>query len=895
MANVKITELTALTAADSASTDVLPIVDVSADATKKLAISDLHRSVPDGTLSAPGIAFQSDLNSGLYRSGTDAIALVTNGAARIQVAATGNVTIPNNLTVQGTTTCAFAAGTEAAPSITFVNDSDTGLYSPGANQVAISTAGNEQLRIDSNGNLALGTASPNNYSNFTTLTINNTTGGEIDFESNGTLVSEINSQASNGLTLITRTAVPIRFGTAGTGNRLVITSTGNAEFAGQVKADSTSGAFQASRTDGGANHVFRGGTSTSSYTSVITANGQLTLSGANGAFQATRSDGGGNHIFRGGTSTSNYTTVITAAGAASFVNGVITLQSTGKIETVGNTSAVHIGLTLDSTKTPFNIYDTNNGNATIAKINGAGAAQFVSEVVAGVRDSQGVFITSGGAAESHVSGSRVWSLGSNGSATFENNVEINRNFTNETALEVKNNGSMVIDLRSNGSATFTGNVAIGDTNPDRKLQVINSTDALMRLGRSDASSHGSTDVEIKFSKNYYSNAVFEAASHRFEIQGTEKVRIDGDGRLLVGGTSTADNDHANINANGTLTIRRASSSDDCIVIKEGSTSSLLIEASGNVFNYNVGSFAYTSYDNEAGVAGPYAAFGSFNGEARISAGSTGSDDVPLVFRTASSGNLAERMKITSTGYSQFGGYLLSMSNHRLNGINNSQGTRILVVSGYQTSGGTSQDTAMFYAVNNGGSVSSQATGLRMYKNTGTNRSINAAGTINASGADYAEYMTKAGDFTLAKGDVCGINIEGKLTNVFADAISFVVKSTDPSYVGGDKWHTTVGEEPGGYEDTRTEEEIAAAKVIYEEAVEAARQLVDRIAFSGQVPVNVTGATPGQYIIPTAAADGSIEGTAKAEADLTMAEYMSSVGKVIAIESDGRAKIIVKVA
>ena len=183
----------------------------------------------------------------------------------------------------------------------------------------------------------------------------------------------------------------------------------------------------------------------------------------------------------------------------------------------------------------------------------------------------------------------------------------------------------------------------------------------------------------------------------------------------------------------------------------------------------------------------------------------------------------------------------------------------------------------------------------MYKSTDTNRSINTAGTINASGADYAEYMTKAGNFTLAKGDICGIDSEGKLTNVFANAISFVVKSTDPSYVGGDKWHETVGEEPGGYEDTRTEEEIAAAKVVYEEALEAARQLVDRIAFSGQVPVNVTGATPGQHIIPTAAADGSIEGTAKAEADLTMAEYMSSVGKVIAIGDDGRAKIIVKVA
>ena len=33
------------------------------------------------------------------------------------------------------------------------------------------------------------------------------------------------------------------------------------------------------------------------------------------------------------------------------------------------------------------------------------------------------------------------------------------------------------------------------------------------------------------------------------------------------------------------------------------------------------------------------------------------------------------------------------------------------------------------------------------------------------------------------------------------------------------------------------------------AQEAARQTVDRIAFAGQVPVNVTGATPGQYIIP----------------------------------------------
>jgi len=149
-----------------------------------------------------------------------------------------------------------------------------------------------------------------------------------------------------------------------------------------------------------------------------------------------------------------------------------------------------------------------------------------------------------------------------------------------------------------------------------------------------------------------------------------------------------------------------------------------------------------------------------------------------------------------------------------------------------------------------------------------NRSINAGGTINASGADYAEYMTKAGDFTIAKGDICGIDSNGKLTNVWADAISFVVKSTDPSYVGGDSWGAGLDEAE----------------------MEVARQTVDRIAFSGQVPVNVYGAAPGDYIVPSQDGTG-ISGIAVSNP--TFEQYMQAVGKVIAIESDGRAKIIVK--
>jgi len=170
------------------------------------------------------------------------------------------------------------------------------------------------------------------------------------------------------------------------------------------------------------------------------------------------------------------------------------------------------------------------------------------------------------------------------------------------------------------------------------------------------------------------------------------------------------------------------------------------------------------------------------------------------------------------------------------------------------------------------------------------RGINSGGTVNASGADYAEYMTKAGDFTIAKGDVVGINAQGKLTNVFADAVSFMVKSTDPSYVGGDSWGS---EEALGL--TKPEADAPQEdKDAFDAALEAARQLVDRIAFSGQVPVNVTGASAGQYIVPVNN-NGAIKGEAINEADMTLTQYMKAVGKVIAIESDGRARIIVKVS
>jgi hypothetical protein len=200
---------------------------------------------------------------------------------------------------------------------------------------------------------------------------------------------------------------------------------------------------------------------------------------------------------------------------------------------------------------------------------------------------------------------------------------------------------------------------------------------------------------------------------------------------------------------------------------------------------------------------------------------------------------------------------------------------------------TSGDGVFFFMSNGTAHGNASLPTIAVNKNNGTNRSINAEGTINALGTDYAEYMVKSGDFTVAKGDVVGIDAQGKLTNVFADAISFVVKSTNPSFVGGDSWgsENAIGKRPN---DDATQEE----KNTFNDALEAARSLVDRIAFTGQVPVNVTGASAGQYIIPVND-NGAIKG--QAVSNPTFEQYQSAVGKVIAIESDGRAKIIVKIA
>ena len=99
--------------------------------------------ISDGTAAAPSLAFTTNPDTGIYRVASDVIGFTTAGSATFRmdtVNLRGNVN--NTASMPGKT-----AGTEALPAYAFVNDTDTGMYRHGANEVGFATAGTENLRL----------------------------------------------------------------------------------------------------------------------------------------------------------------------------------------------------------------------------------------------------------------------------------------------------------------------------------------------------------------------------------------------------------------------------------------------------------------------------------------------------------------------------------------------------------------------------------------------------------------------------------------------------------------------------------------------------------------------------------------------------------------------------
>lgn len=95
-----------------------------------------------GTSSLPSITFYGDSNTGLYRPSADNISIVTGGVPRLTV---GSSSITNTLQILS------AVGTATNPTYSFTGDTNTGIYSSSSDTIAFSCGGTLRASITSIG------------------------------------------------------------------------------------------------------------------------------------------------------------------------------------------------------------------------------------------------------------------------------------------------------------------------------------------------------------------------------------------------------------------------------------------------------------------------------------------------------------------------------------------------------------------------------------------------------------------------------------------------------------------------------------------------------------------------------------------------------------------------
>jgi hypothetical protein len=190
-----------------------------------------------------GAAFRADLNNGLaaivsQNSGTNQPSTTyayqwwadtTTGLLKIRNAANnawitvGTLASANLGLLTSGSTLTAALGSASTPGITFTGDLNTGIYSPGADQVAISTNGTGRLFVGSDGSVGVG------GSNLATvpLLVQDTGNGVViqNTASGNYAIGLLAGTGSQDAYVYQRASAPLIFGTNNT-ERMRLTSTG---------------------------------------------------------------------------------------------------------------------------------------------------------------------------------------------------------------------------------------------------------------------------------------------------------------------------------------------------------------------------------------------------------------------------------------------------------------------------------------------------------------------------------------------------------------------------------------------------------------------------------------------------------------------------------------------
>lgn len=99
----------------------------------------MANTIPLGSTTAPSINFPSDPNTGIFSPGADQLSLTAGGGSRLTVNASA---VQPQAPIRH-----INSGTETVPSYSFNSTTNTGLFRPNVGEIAITAAGEEQLRI----------------------------------------------------------------------------------------------------------------------------------------------------------------------------------------------------------------------------------------------------------------------------------------------------------------------------------------------------------------------------------------------------------------------------------------------------------------------------------------------------------------------------------------------------------------------------------------------------------------------------------------------------------------------------------------------------------------------------------------------------------------------------
>jgi len=367
-----------------------------------------------GTVSAPSIAFVGNTSTGFWLPTTSTLAASTAGVERLRIDASGNLGVgtaapTTKLHISGAAPSAGSIGirvqdtagsssaellkTGATYSYAGVGANETWLYSQGTSNLTLGpdgvasvkfvTNGLERARIDSSGNLGIGTTSP--YARIhvdrdgprtLSLAPANRTAGSASY----ILMGNSDSGGTSGPNVIVSANRELQFG-VGTS----FSSDTGGTFTAHMRIDSSGNLGlgvvpSAWSTSGGANIQTSSGSLMSFSTTQFNVLQNAYYSGANYVYKNTAAASGyqqsaGGHLW--------YNAPSGTAGNAITFTQAMTLDSSGNL-LVGTTSAYGVGLTLKPSGEFSSAYSGTSGNhclflnnnGTVGSITSSGSATF---------------------------------------------------------------------------------------------------------------------------------------------------------------------------------------------------------------------------------------------------------------------------------------------------------------------------------------------------------------------------------------------------------------------------------------------------------------------------------------------------------------------------------------